>query len=159
MAIRETTENAISFYSEEVQNRKAIDDLVEKKQKTMITYDNIEQSIIAFDDNESSINFKIIPRSKCTKEEFDKLKELFEQQNYFRKKEIFIQPKCKTKEQLLFDLLDLCGAENEIKIKEYQIKIEEKFPTYIFTIDNYIKMVHILMKTRAGIPITIFISF
>ena len=150
---QETTENIISSYSDENQNRKAIDDLVKKKQKTMITYDNIKQSIIAFDDNESSISFKIIPRAGCTKEELSKLTELFESQNFLKKKERFIEPKFKTKEQLLFDLLDLCGAENEIKQEEYRIKIEEKFPTYIFTTDNYIKMIHILMKTRARIPI------
>ena len=150
---KETKNFILSSNSEENQNRKAIDDLVLKKQKTMITYDNIKQSIIAFDDNESSISFKIIPRSDCPKKELNNLKELFESQNAGNSKERFIRPKSKTHLQLFFDILDLCGAENEIKKKDYQTKIEDKFPTYVFTTDNYIKMIHILMKTRAGVPI------
>lgn len=105
---KETSNFILSSTPEESQNRKAIDDLVLKKQKTMITYDNIKQSIIAFDDNDSSISFKIIPRANCPKEELNNLIELFESQNVVEKKERFIEPKFKNEQQLLFDILDLC---------------------------------------------------
>ena len=138
--------------SEEEQNREEINKLIINKLKTMITYDNMNQNILAFDENETSINFKIILSNNVKKDEYMTLNELYNSQpnNNF---EPLKKPKDKTEKELLDDLLDLFGAENDIKKKEYSDEIKKIFPTYVFTTDNYIKMIHILMKTRANVPI------
>ena len=139
--------------SEEEKNRNEITRLANDKLKTMITYDNIKQSILAFDDNKSSFFFKIIPSSSCNEEEYNKLNELFNTQSAGNTTVTLKKPKFKNETELLSDILDLCGAENEIKRKEYLKKIKEKYPGYAFTTDNYIKMIYILMKIRANVPI------
>ena len=150
--MKEQKETENYMISEEEQNKNEINKLVKNKLKTMITYDNIKQSIIAFDDNKSSKYFKIIPSSNCSDEEYKKLSELYNTQS-FGGKAVLKKPKQKTETELLNDILDLCGAENELEEKKYREKIKEIYPSYVFTTDNYIKMVHILMKTRANIPI------
>ena len=150
--IKEQKETDFYLGSEEEENRKVIDKLTKEKLKTMFTYDNIKQNIIAFQDGKSGMFFKIITSSCCTDEEFNKLNYLYNSQNWGK---YILLNKTGEKEQkeLLDDLLDLCGVENEIKKKEIRKEITNKFPTYVFTADNYIKMIHILMKTRANIPV------
>ena len=151
--MKEQRETEIFMKSEEERNREEINKLAKEKLKTMITYDNIKQSIIAFDDNQTSILFKIIPSSYCSKEEYDTLNELYNSQIFGKEIQKLKTPKQKDEKELLYDILDLCGAENDVKQKDYAEKIKKIFPTYVFTTDNYIKMIHILMKTRARIPI------
>ena len=154
--IKEQEQTDIFMKSEEEQNRDEINKLANDKLKTMITYDNIKQSIIAFDDNKSSYMFKIVPSSCCGEEEFKKLNDLFNTQifeNEKTKKKQLKKPKLKSETELLNDILDLCGVENDIEKERSRIEIKNKFPTYVFTTDNYTKMIHILMKTRANVPI------
>jgi len=138
---------------EDQQNQNAINKLAKEKLETMITYDNIKQSIFAFDDLQSSIGIKIIPSSKIGKDEYKQLNDLYNSQN---PKDIEIKlekPREKEKNgKLLNDLFDLLGVEETYKKMTIQKK-NEKFGTYVFTTDNYIKMIHILMKTRAKVPI------
>ena len=151
--MKEQKETDIFLISEEEKNREEINRLANDKLKTMVTYDNIKQSILAFDDNKSSFFFKIIPSNSCNKEEYDQLNELFNTQSAIEKSVKLKRPKDKNEKELLGDILDLCGAENEIKREEYLREIKKKYPGYAFTTDNYIKMVYILMKIRANIPI------
>ena len=138
----------------EQQNENAINQLAKKKLETMITYDNINQSIFAFDDLKDSIGIKIIPSSRIKNEEYEKLNELYNTQTPIDKPLIKIE-KPKEKEnngKLIEDLLDLLGVEENVK-EITKINAKKKFVTYVFTCDNYIKMIHILMKTRAKVPV------
>ena len=140
-------------YTEEEQNRNEINRLAKDKLKTMVTYENIKQSIIAFDDNKSSILFKIIPSSNCKEDEYNQLNELFNSHNLAKNTVKLKKPNEKSEIELLDDILDLCGAEDDTKKKLYRSEIKRIYPSYVFTTDNYIKMIHILMKTRANVPI------
>ena len=119
----------------------------------MITYDNIKQSIFAFDDLQTSIGIKIIPSSKIGEDEYKQLNELYNSQTPKGKEKKLEKPREKEeKGELLDDLFDLLGVEETYKEMTIQKK-NDKFGTYVFTTDNYIKMIHILMKTRAKVPI------
>ena len=138
----------------EQQNENAINQLAKEKLETMITYDNINQSIFAFDDLKDSIGIKIIPSSRIKDEEYEKLNELYNTQTPLDKPLIKIE-KPKEKEnngKLIEDLLDLLGVEENLK-EITKKNAKAKFVTYVFTTDNYIKMIHILMKTRAKVPV------
>ena len=150
--MKEQKETGKFLTSDEEQNRNEIDRLANEKLKTMVTYNNIKQSILAFDDNKLSFLFKIIPSSSCKEKEYNQLNELYNTQSYGNEVKLK-RPNQKSEEELLNDILDLCGAENEIIKKKYYNEIKKQYPSYAFTTDNYIKMVYILMKTRANVPI------
>ena len=119
--IKEQKETDFYLGSEEEENRKVIDKLTKEKLKTMFTYDNIKQNIIAFQDGKSGMFFKIITSSCCTDEEFNKLNYLYNSQNW-GKYILLNKTGEKGQKELLDDLLDLCGVENEIKKKRYEKK-------------------------------------
>ena len=151
--IKEQKETDFYLGSEEAENMNAINKLANKKLSTMVTYDNIKQNIIAFQDGKFGMLFKIITRNGCTKEELIKLNDLLISQSWNEGIPLLKNPKEKTEIELRNDLLDLCGIENEKEKENMCDEIKKNYPTYVFTTDNYIKMIHILMKTRANVPI------
>ena len=149
---KETEKYIIS--DEDQQNQNEIKKLAEKKLTTMITYDNIKQSIFAFDDDKDSIGIKIIPSSQIKEEEYKQLNELYNSQTPLGQEIRLEKPIEKEKQdKLIEDLLDLLGVLEKKSRESTKEKKKEKFGTYVFTTDNYIKMIHILMKTRARIPV------
>ena len=123
--MKEQKETDIFLISEEEKNRNEINRLANDKLKTMVTYDNIKQSILAFDDNKSSFFFKIIPSSSCNNEEYNQLNELFNTQMEKEKSVKLKKPKDKNEKELLGDILDLCGAENEVLREKYLKEIKK----------------------------------
>ena len=153
-----------------------------KKEKTMITlcepksiisFDKIKTALIFFNEGDSQ-NFTIIIKDKPDKDEYDKLLKLIKSLtkvrniilslNNIKEKEFEVKElKSYTKfthEKLLAEIKQILTLNNPIyTYDKYGIinlkPMEEIIGNYIFTPDNFIKMILLLIRIRENIPIII----
>ena len=115
--------------------------LIEKK---IISYNDIKPSLVFFHENSNGIT--II--SNCKKEEKE-YKELYELKNYGKSKEEEYEelPKIKewSHEMFLDEMKKILDIKTEIK--------KDIIENYVFTSDNFIKMILILLRIRAYKPV------
>ena len=134
---------------------------------TIISYDNINPSILAFHNN--GIRFSIISNDENDFLQINKYFRYFHQEmrNLNIGKKLKILRDLEKDEELIDEILEIISY-SDIKeaIKEkFQIKdeelldeleivkkaIKEKFPNYVFTRDNFVKMVLLIIRIRAYI--------
>ena len=119
---------------------------------TIISYDDINPSIIAF--HNGGIRFSIISNDKNDKI-FLQINKYF---RYFHQEMIKLNIGKKLKilkdlekdEELLDEILEIISYSDFKELIKKAVK--EEFPNYVFTRDNFVKMVLLIIRIRAGIP-------
>ena len=146
---------------------------LENNMKDTINYDDINPSILAFHDN--GIRFSIISNDEKDKI-FLQINEYFsyfhqEMRNLNTGKKLKILIDLEKDRELLDEILQIISYSdikeaNEAIKKKFQIDdkelldeleiikkaVKEKFPNYVFTRDNFVKMVLLIIRIRSGIP-------
>ena len=112
-----------------------------------ISFEKINPSLVFF--NEDVQTFSIITTSKKGDEEYMQLLRLYNSQNNINDKEIpLINYRNLTHEQFLSEVKNVLNL-NKLSIE----RIKNIIGSYCFTSDNFIKMILILLRIRAGIPV------
>ena len=117
-----------------------------KMEEEIISFEKIKPSLVFF--NEDIESFSIITTSKEGEEEYEQLLRLYNSQNYKIKDIPLIDYRSLTHEELLSEVKNVLNL-NVLSIE----KIREIIGAYCFTSDNFIKMILILLRIRAGIPV------
>ena len=108
------------------------------------SFDNIKPSLIVF--NEDGNSSTIIVTCKKESEEFQLLEKLYKSQTNEKLKHF----KDLTGEEIFEKLLQFLNVYGYFTTKEQKNKI---LGTYVYTPDNFIKVVLILMRIRMNIPV------
>ena len=159
-------EHKIMFgqYDEEKDNNNAINNLANDKHEVIsfdkhevISFDKIDPSLVFFHEGESQL-FSIITNKKPTDPEYinllslknsqcEKGKEIFKELPDYRKFEHQIQ--------FLEEISNILDVKTPLKKVEGSKRksLEEIAGNYIFTADNFVKMVLILLRIRSNIPV------
>ena len=111
-----------------------------------ISFEKINPSLVFF--NEDVQTFSIITTSKSGEEEYEQLLRLYNSQNHEEKEIPLINYRNLTHEQFLSEIKNVLNL-NELSIED----IKKIIGSYCFTSDNFIKMILILLRIRAGIPV------
>ena len=143
------------IYDENKDLNNAINNLA-KDVKDVISFDKIDPSLLFFHEKTSQLFSIITNKSKEDQEyknllslknsQFEKGKELFKElPNYLKYDQ----------NQFLEELKNILDIPNPVSKKEKseRISLEEIAGDYIFTADNFVKMVLILIRLRSGIPV------
>ena len=142
-------------YNEREDINNAINNLANDKHN-YISFDNLKNTIFFFQEGLGESFFIITNKNKSDKEYKDFL-DLINCQNYNEKQMIKELPNYKnySQKQFLNELKDILNINNPIEkdSKNEKISLEEIAGNYVFTADNCIKMILILMKIRANIPV------
>jgi len=144
-------------YDEKEDNKNGINNLANDKH-LVVSFDKIEQSLIFFHEGESPL-FSYITNKKPDDIEYQRFLSFFNSQDS-TKIEKFPDYKDK-KFNFLPELKDILGINNPLTIKEKtQDQIQNKIKSleeitynYAFTSDNFIKIILILLRLRANIPV------
>ena len=113
----------------------------------IISFEKINPSLVFF--NEDIQTFSIITTSKPGENEYNQLLKLYNSQLDFEyEKDSLINYRKLTNEEFLKEVKNILNL-NTLSIE----KIKEIIGSYCFTSDNFIKMILILLRTRAGIPV------
>ena len=117
------------------------------KKDEIISFDKINPSLVFF--NEDIQTFSIITTSKKGEKEYNQLLKLYNSQlNIEQENDFLIDYRNLTHEQFLPQIKNILNL-NTLSIEE----IKNIIGSYCFTRDNFIKMILILLRTRAGIPV------
>ena len=112
-----------------------------------ISFERINPSLVFF--NEDIQTFSIITTSKRGEEEYEQLLRLYNSQNNINDKELpLINYRDLTHEEFLQEVKNVLNL-NKLSIEN----IKSIIGSYCFTSDNFIKMILILLRIRAGIPV------
>ena len=111
-----------------------------------VSFEKINPSLVFF--NEDVQTFSIITTSKKGEEEYEQLLRLYNSQNDKKREIPLINYRNLSHEELLLEMINVLNL-NELSIDN----IKKIVGSYCFTSDNFIKMILILLKIRAGIPI------
>ena len=135
-------------------NQKILDESEEKKEKNInkeleinidsFSFDNIHPSLIVF--NEDGGSSTIIATCNNKEEEFINLEKLYNSQT----KEKLKNFRDLTGEEIFEKLLEFLNVSQYFRTKEEKNKI---LGTYVYTPDNFIKVILILMRIRVNIPV------
>ena len=124
-----------------------------------VSFDKVDPSLIIFNDDKQSIT--IIATCNKNTPYYSKLKSLYNSQNQSGNDEKdCIDYKTLSSKEYYFELhkvLNLINREIEENEKEYNDKIyspiSEIVSNYVFTSDNFIKLILIIIRLRAKIPV------
>ena len=142
-------------YDENKDLNKAIDNLA-KDVKDVISFDKIDPSLIFFHEKMSE-SFSIITNKTQNDKEYQNLLALKNSQ-FEKGKEKFTQlPNYLKYDQIQFleelkEILDIPNPVRKEKNSERK-SLEEIAGDYVFTADNFVKMILILIRIRSGIPV------
>ena len=131
-----------------------IEQLQNKMEDSIISYDKINPSILFFHDSDNDIRFSIISNDE-NDEILNQVNIYFDLINsYFHDKtnSRIETPLMLEKEGKLLDEILKIITEDKNIIKNIKDIVENNFKDFTFTIDNYIKMLLLIMRIRAGIP-------
>ena len=148
----------VSPYEDLINNQKSNQEIInntgEEKEKMInkkleininsYSFDNIKPSLIVF--NEDGNSSTIIVTCKKESEEFQILEKLYKSQTYEKLKHF----KDLTGEEIFEKLLQFLNVSGYFTTKA---KRNEILGTYVYTPDNFIKVVLILMRIRMNIPV------
>ena len=113
----------------------------------IISFDKINPSLVFF--NEDIQTFSIITTSKKGENEYKQLLKLYNSQlNLEHENDSLIDYRNLTHEEFLPQIKNILNL-NTLSIEQ----IKNIIGSYCFTRDNFIKMILILLRTRAGIPV------
>ena len=166
-------------YDEQKDIRNGINKLADKN-RNVISYDKIDSTLIFFHEGDG-VMFKIITNKPKTDEEYQMFVKLLNSQIFISEKNKGKQKLIKElpnynnfkKQKEFYEILkDILGIKNPLDEKEKEEKeknskkekdkkekniplksIEEIAKDYIFTADNLIKMILILIRIRANVPV------
>ena len=126
-------------------------DLTNKKESTIINYDEIKNSILAFHDE--GILFSIITNNNEDIISKQLNTYLYNYSQIYNEKENIIKIPIQLEKdgELLDELLKIINN-NEKQRKIINSIITEKFSDFIFTRDNYLKMFLLIQRIRSNIP-------
>ena len=146
------SEIKFGIYNEKKDINNAIKKLSEEV-KDVISFDKIDPSLLFFHEKEGQ-GFSIITNKQKEDEEYIKLLKLKNSQVY----QIKELPNYKNYKQKQFleemkEILDINIPVEKNKENNGQISLEEIAGDYVFTPDNFVKMVLILIRIRSGIPV------
>ena len=131
-------------------NEKKINEIANQSLSTkdeIISFEKINPSLVFF--NEDIQTFSIITTSKKGDKEYNQLLKLYNsQEDIQNEKEYLIDYRNLSHENYLEQIKNILNL-NTLSIN----KIKEIIGSYCFTSDNFIKMILILLRTRAGIPV------
>ena len=135
------------IYDEEKDLNNAINNLA-RDVKDVISFDKIDPSLIFFHEGESQ-SFSIITNKPSNDPEYKRMLGLRNSQFDYKQKGFNELPNYKNykHEDFLKELNEILGINMSIE------KLEKITKDYVFTADNFIKMVLILIRIRSGIPV------
>ena len=130
-----------------------IEELENKMEDSIISYDKINPSILAFHDK--GILFSIISTNKDDKKYIQVNKYLYSLfLEYYPNNEYKMMKtpiELEKDGKLLDELLRIITDEDKV-IDNIKTIVSEKFKNYVFTRDNFIKMILLILRIRAGLP-------
>ena len=145
----------------------AINDL-SKSEHYMISFDKIDPSLVFFHEGDGQM-FSIITNKKPQDDEYKKFLQLKNCQKIGKEADIVNLANYKDYKQIDFlkELKDILNIDNPVTIKEKNEKIkklkkDEKYEllsleeitnNYVFTPDNFVKMILILIRIRSNVPV------
>ena len=139
-----TNKQLFGEYDEKKINEIAIESLSKKDE--IISFDKINPSLVFF--NEDIQTFSIITTSKPGEDEYNQLLKLYNSQLDIQYEQQLIDYRSLTHEDFIPHVKNVLNL-NTLSLE----KIMEIVGSYCFTSDNFIKMILILLRTRAGIPV------
>ena len=112
----------------------------------IISFDKINPSLVFF--NEDIQTFSIITTSKPGEKEYNQLLKLYNSQLEFKEEVPLINYRELTHEEFIPQVKNILNL-NTLSLEQ----MKKIIGSYCFTSDNFIKMILILLRTRAGIPV------
>ena len=141
---KKTNTQLFGTFNEEKINEIANQSLSNKDE--IITFEKINPSLVFF--NEDVQTFSIITTSKPWEKEYNQLLKLYNSQTEIREEVPLINYRELTHEKFIPEVKNILNLNTLSKEQ-----MEKIIGSYCFTSDNFIKMILILLRTRAGIPV------
>ena len=142
-------------YDEGKDINKAVNDLANYSHE-VISYEKIDPSLLFFHEGEGE-SFSIITNKNPNDQEYKSLLELKNSQAFSKKELLKNLPKYSgfDKFQFLEELKNILDIKNPVKsgTNSDWKSLEEITGNYVFTADNFVKMVLILLRIRSNIPV------
>jgi len=153
--IKNFNKSFFGIYNEEEYINDALNNLSNIKHKA-ISFDNFDFPLIFFHEGSSQL-FSIITNKNKSDKEYKDLLLIMNILSFNQKDKLEELPNYKTytQKQFLKELKNILDINNPIeKVKNSEKKsLEEIAGNYVFTADNFLKMVLILLRIRANIPV------
>ena len=152
-----THKSQFGEYKEEDDINNGVNDLADKSQK-VVSYKEIDPSLLFFHEGEGEL-FSIITNKNPKEKEYTDLLGLKNYQALTEKDKLKSLPKYDDEKfdkfKFLEELKDILDIKNPIKKdgKSERTSLEEIAGNYVFTADNFVKMVLILLRIRSNIPV------
>ena len=143
-------------YNEEQDINNAINNLAINNHD-IISFDNIKSSLLFFHEGSGGDSFSIITNKNKTDKEYNDFLALKNSQIYNQKDQIKELPNYKqySQKEFLIELKEILNIKNPIEkgSKSNEKSLEEITSNYVFTADNFVKMILILLRIRANMPV------
>ena len=154
---QEQTHNYLNKqYNEGEDIKKAINDLAKNDKKEVVSFDKIDNSLLFFYEGEGQ-SFSVITNKPKNDQEYKDLLKLKNSQVMNKKDLLKELPNYKgySQKQFLEELKEILEIKNPVEkdTKNPLKSLEEIAGNYVFTADNFIKMVLILLRIRSNIPV------
>ena len=147
-------------YDEGNDIKKAIDSLAEKK-SGVFSFEKIDSSLLFFHQGDND-GFSILTNKDIKDKEYQNLLKLL---NYYKKE--IKKPKLSalpnynqyTQKEFLMELKEILNLDNPVEIADKNENnknlksLEEIAENYVFTSDNFTKMIFILMRIKSNVPV------
>ena len=127
-------------------NRRDIALEVLTKEQDMISFDKFKPSLIFFNEDKQSLS--IITSCSNDEEEYKNLEKLYNSQSRKGQKYKLLDYKTLNSDEILLEIKKVLNI-NNATLKE----LKQYTNSYVFTADNFIKLILILTRTRANIPV------
>ena len=152
-----TQEIIFGKYDEGKDIENAINDLSKNQENKEFSFKNLNSSILFFHEGENN-DFSIITKIDNNNPEHKILIKLNEIYKKKYKRDFLITFKKFTQKDYLTELKVLLNLDNPVLTKDKNEKsdlnsLEEITNNYVFTEDNFTKMIFIIMRIRAGVPV------
>ena len=143
-------------YEELEDIKNAINDLANKINLEVISFDSIKDSLLFFHEGVGQ-SFSIITNKDKNDEEYINLLNIKNSQVIYKKDLLKELPDYKnySQKQFLEEIKDILNISNPVEKdpKSKKISLKEICHNYIFTADNFLKMVLILLRIKSNIPV------
>ena len=152
----QTHKSLTGKYNEEEDINNAVKDLANNINQEIISFEKIDPSLLFFHEGEGQL-FSIITNKSKTDKEYIDLLALENSQARTKKDLIKELPNYKnyTQKQFLTEIKNILDIKNPVEkeVGNPKKSLEEICGNYVFTADNFVKMVLILIRIRSNIPV------
>ena len=153
----QTHRSLFGHYNEEEDINNAVNNLANNPNSEFISFDKIDPSLLFFHEGDNTQSFSIITNKQKTDKEYKDLLELQNSQARTKKELIKELPNYKQydQNQFLKEIKDILDIKNPVEKEAGNSRksLEEICGNYVFTADNFVKMVLILLRIRSNIPV------